>query len=54
MATSHFLQLHKQITEQKQRLYLLVQIHGYKHPLVRSCSQELDRLVVLVMRSHAS
>ncbi|PEL93995.1 Spo0E family sporulation regulatory protein-aspartic acid phosphatase [Bacillus cereus] len=51
MSTSHFPQLHKQITEQKQILNRLVRMHGYNHPLVISCSQELDQLVVLVMRS---
>ncbi|OPA11689.1 aspartyl-phosphate phosphatase Spo0E family protein [Bacillus cereus] len=50
MAISHILELHKKITEQKQKLNRLVRIHGYKHPLVLSCSQELDQLVVLVMR----
>ncbi|PEZ39111.1 Spo0E family sporulation regulatory protein-aspartic acid phosphatase [Bacillus thuringiensis] len=52
MATSsaHFLQLHKQINEQKKKLNRLVQIHGYTHPLVLARSQELDQLVVLVMR----
>ncbi|PEP89735.1 aspartyl-phosphate phosphatase Spo0E family protein [Bacillus toyonensis] len=49
-STPHFLQLQKQIAEQKKKLHRLVRIHGYKHPFVISCSQELDQLVVLVMR----
>ncbi|MBG9522366.1 Spo0E family sporulation regulatory protein-aspartic acid phosphatase [Bacillus paranthracis] len=50
VSTSSLLQLQQQITEQKKKLYRLVRTHGYTHPLVIACSQELDQLVVLVMR----
>ncbi|HDT6579431.1 TPA: aspartyl-phosphate phosphatase Spo0E family protein [Bacillus cereus] len=50
VVTSDFIQLEQRITEQKKKLDRLVQTHGYTHPLVIACSQELDQLVVLAMR----
>ncbi|MBJ8113512.1 Spo0E family sporulation regulatory protein-aspartic acid phosphatase [Bacillus cereus group sp. N6] len=34
----------------KKTLHRSVRIHGYKHLLVISCSQNLDSFIVLVMR----
>ncbi|MDA2639234.1 Spo0E family sporulation regulatory protein-aspartic acid phosphatase [Bacillus paranthracis] len=54
VSTSSLLQLQQQITEQKKKLYRLVRTHGYTHPLVIACSQELDQLVVLVVMRYLS
>ncbi|MED3466953.1 aspartyl-phosphate phosphatase Spo0E family protein [Bacillus thuringiensis] len=54
VTTSNFFQLQQQITEQKKKLCQLVRTHEYTHPLVIACSQELDQLVVLVMRHLSS
>ncbi|WP_223811623.1 aspartyl-phosphate phosphatase Spo0E family protein [Bacillus wiedmannii] len=49
-SSANFLQLHKQITDQKKKLNRLVRIHGYTHPLVLVRSQKLNQLVFHLMR----
>ncbi|HHL0974231.1 TPA: Spo0E family sporulation regulatory protein-aspartic acid phosphatase [Bacillus cereus] len=50
MSTSYISYLQKKIKKKQKILRKLTKLYGFTHPLVVAYSQELDPLVVLVIR----